>query len=65
MVKANTLSDLILIVGQYDLYFMVQWFFYVFLLLFYGFITDGLFLWADTMNDILVEGQCNLCFMVQ
>ena len=65
MVWFNPLSDLILIVGQCDRYFMVQSFCLIFLSLSAVHIILGLMGWADPLCDILVEGQCDLYFMVQ
>ena len=59
----NTLSDLILIVGQYDLHFIIWWFSLIFLLLFYRFASyfGYCFFFADTMCDLmLVKGQRDL-----
>ena len=63
MVWADTVSDLILIVSQCDLYLIVQWFSNTILWICFK---SGLMHWDDTMRDLIqIVGQCDLYFMVQ
>ena len=59
------MNYLILVEGQYDIFFIVQRFRLIFYTISWIYIIFGLKVWADFMNDLmLIVGPYDLYFMI-